>query len=51
MDNTSKTDDYRRACKKYTLGFSVWYAVVDLPPEFDVGPFPNLGPKVNHHFR
>ena len=49
--NTSKTDDYKRACKKYTLGNSRWDLTIDLPPELDVGSFPTLGPKVNHHFR
>ncbi len=50
-DNVNKTDDYRRHCKKYSLGTSMWMARIDVPPEFDVNPLPNLGPKVNHHFR
>ena len=25
--------------------------MIDLPPDLDVNPLPNLGPKVNHHFR
>ena len=49
--NTSKSDDYRRLCKKYSLGVSSYQAIIDLPPEFDVNPLPNLGGKVNHHFR
>lgn len=49
--NTSKSDDYRRACKKYSLGISYYGGLIDIPPELDVNPLPNLGPKVNHHFR
>ena len=49
--NTSKSDEYRRHCKKYSLGLSYYDALIDLPPELDVNPLPNLGPKVNHHFR
>ena len=25
--------------------------IFQLPPEFDIDPLPNLGPKVNHHFK
>ena len=49
--NETKSEDYRRHCKKYSLGISSYHGVIDLPPEFDVNPLPNLGPKVNHHFR
>ena len=49
--NTSKSVEYRRHCKKYSLGLSSYKALIDIPPEFDVNPLPNLGPKVNHHFR
>ena len=49
--NTSHTEAYRRHCKKYSLGISSYMGVIDLPPELDVNPLPNLGPKVNHHFR
>ncbi len=49
--NTSRSDEYRRHCKKYSLGFSAYDQIIDLPPEFDKEPYPNLGPKVNHHFR
>ena len=49
--NTSKSDEYRRHCKKYSLGLASYHAVIDVPPEFDVNPLPNHGPKVNHHFR
>ena len=49
--NTSKSQDYRRHCKKYSLGIASYSGVIDLPPELDVNPLPNLGPKVNHHFR
>ena len=41
--NTSKSDDYRRHCKKYSVGVSIINARIDLPPEFDVNPLPNLG--------
>lgn len=51
IDNIAKSDDYRRACKKYSLGISTYSAVINLPPELDVNPLPNHGPKVNHHFR
>ena len=33
------------------MGLSTYKGIIDLPPEFDVNPLPNLGPKVNHHFR
>ena len=49
--NTSKSHNYRRLCKKYSLGVSSYQGLIDLPPEFDVNPLPNLGGKVNHHFR
>ena len=49
--NSSKSMDYRRACKKYSVQFETWVAGYDLPPELDVNPFPNFGAKVNHHFR
>ena len=38
-------------CKKYSLPVSFYQGKIDLPPEFDVNPLPNLGVKVNHHFR
>ena len=43
--------DERRECKKYTLSLSSFEAAIDLLPELDVNPLPNLGPKVNHHFK
>lgn len=49
--NTSKSDDYRRGCFKYTIGLNSYQGHIDLPPEFDINPLPTLGPKVNHHFR
>ena len=49
--NISKSKDYRRACKKYSLGLSTYDGRIDIKPELDVNPLPNLGPKVNHHFR
>ena len=45
----TRSDDERRACKKYSL--TVGVGLIDLPPEFDINPLPNLGPKVNHHFK
>ena len=38
--NTSKSVDYRRECKKYSVGN---HASFNLPPELDVDPLPNLG--------
>ena len=49
--NTSKSTDYRRQCKKYSIGFTTYYGMIDIVPELDVNPLPNLGPKVNHDFR
>ena len=49
--NITKSKDYRRACKKYSLGLSTYDGRIDIKPELDVNPLPNLGPKVNHHFR
>ena len=49
--NESMSKDYRRHCNKYSLGSVEFQAQVNLPPEFDHEPYPNLGPKVNHHFR
>ena len=49
--NTSKSDNYRRHCSKYALKHYSYEAVIQLPPEFDIDPLPNLGPKVNHHFK
>ena len=51
INNVTKSLDYRRHCKKYTLTLSTFEATIDLPPELDINPLPNLGPKVNHHFR
>ena len=48
--NSSKSDDYRRNCRKYSLGLETYYGLIDLIPELDVNPLPNLGPKVNHNF-
>ena len=44
--NTSKSDDYRRNCKKYSAGSD---AMFDLPPEFD-DDLPNLG-TVKHFWQ
>ena len=43
IQNTSKSDDYRRHCKKYSVGISYINAHIELPPELDVNPLPNLG--------
>ena len=43
IHNTSKSDAYRRHCKKYTLHISYYGGAIDLPPELDVNPLPNLG--------
>ena len=48
--NVSKSDDFRRNCKKYGIPLISYGAVINIPPEFDINPLPNLGPKVNHHF-
>ena len=50
FDNREKSDDYRRYCSKYSLPLDTYQAMHNLPPELDVPPFPNIGPKVNHHF-
>ena len=50
IHNTSKSDEYRRNCNKYRIGLSTYLATFGLPPELDVDPLPNLGPKVNHNF-
>ena len=50
-ENTEKSDEYRRHCTKYSLGISIYKGTIDLPPELDINPLPNLGPKVNHHFK
>ena len=49
--NTSKSDDYRRDCSKYAMMLYSYEGIFQLPPEFDIDPLPNLGPKVNHHFK
>ena len=41
--NTSKSDEYRRNCKKYSLEFNNINALIDLPPDMDAHPLPNLG--------
>ena len=50
-NNITKSDEYRRHCKKYSLGTNTFGGTIDLPPGLDQNPLPNLGPKVNHHFR
>ena len=50
LQNTSKSDEYRRECSKYTVGLTPYEALIQIPPEYDINPLPNLGPKVNHHF-
>ena len=51
VKNTSKSEEYRRECEKYSLYLSTYDAKIHLPQELDINPLPNLGPKVNHHFR
>jgi hypothetical protein len=48
VENTSLSDYYRRACKKYSLGLASYETTIDIPPEMDLpGIFhPTLGPKV-----
>ena len=48
--NSSLSDDYRRQCKKYSLGLSSYNGKIDLIPNLDSNPLPTVGPKVNHHF-
>ena len=50
VQNTSMSDDYRRHCSKYTLDLITFKGTFNIPPEYDVEPLPNSGPKVNHHF-
>ena len=47
-DNTTKSDEYRRHCKKYTLMLSLFGAIINLPPELDTNPLPNLGKKMKN---
>ena len=49
--NTSMSDGYRRQCNKYTIALQTYDGMMDLMPELDVNPLPNLGPKVNHDFK
>ena len=46
--NTTKSEDERRHCKKYSLGLPPRDATINIPPEYDQpGMFlPSLGPKV-----
>ena len=50
IHNTSKSDAYRRHCKKYTLHISYYGGAIDLPPELDVNPLPNLGKYIPLEF-
>ena len=49
--NISKTAEYRRNCRKYSVSLSYYDAAINIPPEYDMEPYPTLGPKVNHHFK
>ena len=50
--NISKTDSYRRHCRKYSVSLSYYDAAIHIPPEYDdIEFYPTLGPKVNHHFK
>ena len=51
MYNTSKSNDYRRECTKYSVQLVTYDGVVAIPPELDINPLSTVGPKVNHHFR
>lgn len=53
VNNESMSDEYRRACKKYSLGLTNYLASIEIPPELDLPEIfhPTVGPKVNHHFR
>ena len=48
VENTTKSDEYRRHCKKYALGIPSLESTINIPPEYDQpGMFlPSLGPKV-----
>ena len=48
--NKSRSENERRECLKYNIPLSHFQCLISLPPELDKEPFPNLGPKVNHHF-
>eukprot|EP00095_Tigriopus_kingsejongensis_P002319 maker-scaffold347_size200506-snap-gene-0.25 protein:Tk02319 transcript:maker-scaffold347_size200506-snap-gene-0.25-mRNA-1 annotation:"hypothetical protein BRAFLDRAFT_120570" len=50
--NTSKSDDYRRHCKKYALGITYTGATINIPPEYDqpTSFHPTTAHKINHHF-
>ena len=48
--NESKSDNYRRECLKYAVDITFFEGRIALPPEEDIDPLPNIGPKVNHHF-
>eukprot|EP00094_Tigriopus_californicus_P000772 TCALIF_00747-PA protein Name:"Similar to setd7 Histone-lysine N-methyltransferase SETD7 (Danio rerio)" AED:0.33 eAED:0.33 QI:70/0.5/0.33/0.66/1/1/3/69/754 len=50
--NTTKSDDERRHCKKYSLGISYTNVVINIPPEYDTPDVfhPTLAHKINHHF-
>jgi hypothetical protein len=49
IQNTSLSDDYRRACKKYSLGLPSYKTLIDYPPELDEpGTFhPTMAQKVD----
>ena len=49
--NTSRNEEYRRECNKYSIDLNTYLATISLPPELDKDPLPTFGPKVNHHFR
>ena len=51
QNNKSRSDNDRRACSKFEIPLYSFRASITLPPELDKDPLPNLGPKVNHHFK
>ena len=48
--NSTKSDNERRHCLKYTMYLSGREALLNIPPEFDLAEsfIPSLGPKVIH---
>ena len=51
QNNLTRSDSERRECLKYHIYLQHYKALISLPPEMDHGSFPNVGPKVNHHFK
>lgn len=49
VQNTSLSDDHRRACKKYSVGLPAYKTMIEYPPELDKpGVFhPTMAQKVS----